>query len=150
MSLFGRGFSLGLRVLLLTGVIAILITTPATSNSYKEKDNRDPFESTNRLVFSFNVGLDQLVLEPVSIAYRDLMPNELKTPINNLLDTYKCHSALFTLYYRATLIMQTERLLVSLLASLLFYWETHFLIKIFYMKTVDKLLQFGLKIHDLI
>ena len=86
MSLFGRGFSLGLRVLLLTGVIAILITTPATSNSYKEKDNRDPFESTNRLVFSFNVGLDQLVLEPVSIAYRDLMPNELKTPINNLLD----------------------------------------------------------------
>ena len=86
MSLFGRGVSLGLRVLFITGVIAMLINSPASSDSYVQKYNSDPFEAPNRLIFSFNVGLDQLVLQPVAIAYRDLMPPELKTPINNLLD----------------------------------------------------------------
>jgi len=45
----------------------------------------DPLEVPNRFIFAFNVGLDQLVLQPTAVTYRDLVPDELKTPIGNFI-----------------------------------------------------------------
>lgn len=49
-----------------------------------EKAN-DPFEPANRLVFSANVAVDQLVLQPTAVTYRDLFPDELKPPVENFI-----------------------------------------------------------------
>ncbi|MGE0253303.1 MAG: VacJ family lipoprotein [Alphaproteobacteria bacterium] len=45
----------------------------------------DPFEPANRLVFSFNVMVDNLLLQPAAVTYRDLGPEGLKPAIRNLI-----------------------------------------------------------------
>ena len=49
------------------------------------EEANDPLEPANRFIFSANVAVDQLVLQPVSITYRDLFPDELKTPVENFI-----------------------------------------------------------------
>ena len=49
------------------------------------EEANDPFEPTNRLVFSANVAVDQLVLQPTAVTYRDLFPDELKPPVENFI-----------------------------------------------------------------
>lgn len=44
----------------------------------------DPFEPANRLIFAANTAVDTLILQPVAVTYRDLAPEELKTPFENL------------------------------------------------------------------
>lgn len=46
-------------------------------------DPRDPYESVNRAVFSFNDGLDRAVLKPVATAYRDVLPSPLRVMVRN-------------------------------------------------------------------
>lgn len=45
----------------------------------------DPFEPANRLMFAANNAVDTLILQPVAVTYRDLAPNELKTPFENVI-----------------------------------------------------------------
>jgi phospholipid-binding lipoprotein MlaA len=45
----------------------------------------DPFEAFNRKVFAFNDTIDRAVLEPVAKAYRDTVPELVRTGISNLL-----------------------------------------------------------------
>lgn len=45
----------------------------------------DPFEPANRLIFSVNTALDTLILQPVAVTYRDLAPEALKTPFENII-----------------------------------------------------------------
>lgn len=45
----------------------------------------DPLEVPNRFIFAFNVGLDQLALQPAAVTYRDLFPDRLKPPVKNLI-----------------------------------------------------------------
>lgn len=52
-------------------------TTPAAVNAV------DPWENWNRKVFAFNEAVDQTVLEPVAKAYRDFVPQLLRTGIGN-------------------------------------------------------------------
>lgn len=40
-----------------------------------EQEINDPIEPLNRLVYGFNRGLDHLIIRPVAIIYRDLIPN---------------------------------------------------------------------------
>ncbi len=40
-----------------------------------EQEVNDPIEPFNRAVYSFNRGLDHLIIRPVAIIYRDLTPN---------------------------------------------------------------------------
>jgi phospholipid-binding lipoprotein MlaA len=49
------------------------------------EEANDPFEPANRLVFSANVMVDQLVLQPTAVTYRDLFPDELKPPVENFI-----------------------------------------------------------------
>ena len=47
------------------------------------EEANDPLEPANRLIFSANVAVDQLVLQPTAVTYRDLVPDELKPPVEN-------------------------------------------------------------------
>jgi len=46
----------------------------------------DPWEGWNRNVFSFNEGLDRVVLKPVAETYRDVVPEFVRTAVNNMLN----------------------------------------------------------------
>ena len=47
------------------------------------KDPRDPFESYNRAMFSFNEALDENLLEPVAEAYKENIPEVAQTGVSN-------------------------------------------------------------------
>jgi phospholipid-binding lipoprotein MlaA len=46
-------------------------------------DERDPWESMNRSVFSFNDKLDRFVLKPVATVYRDVVPSVARKGVHN-------------------------------------------------------------------
>ena len=84
MPLFERGVGRILGIALLAGTLTAC-ASPPNSDSSEPAEINDPLEVPNRFIFAFNVGLDQLVLQPVAVTYRDLMPSELKVPIGNLI-----------------------------------------------------------------
>jgi phospholipid-binding lipoprotein MlaA len=45
----------------------------------------DPWEGFNRRVFAFNDAVDRAVLEPVARTYRDVVPQLVRTGVNNVL-----------------------------------------------------------------
>jgi phospholipid-binding lipoprotein MlaA len=49
----------------------------------KNPDPRDPFESFNRSVSSFNDGLDKAVIKPVATVYKGVTPNWMRTGVRN-------------------------------------------------------------------
>jgi phospholipid-binding lipoprotein MlaA len=49
-------------------------------------DLRDPYESTNRRVFTFNMGVDTVAIEPLSDAYRNSVPDRGKQALENHLN----------------------------------------------------------------
>ena len=57
-------------------------TTPLDERS----DERDRYESANRKVFEFNMGLDTYVLEPVASGYRDTVPDGGRRAVSNHLE----------------------------------------------------------------
>lgn len=73
-------------VALIAGSLAACTTAPQDDPEARAayEEANDPFEPANRLVFSANVMADQLVLQPAAVTYRDLVPNELKPPLQNL------------------------------------------------------------------
>jgi len=48
-------------------------------------DSGDRFETANRKVFAFNMGVDTLVLEPTAQIYRGMVPQTARTAVNNQL-----------------------------------------------------------------
>jgi len=48
------------------------------------RSKKDPFEPFNRTVFSFNEALDRAVLKPFAQAYKDILPEYVRTLIDNL------------------------------------------------------------------
>ena len=66
------------RVLLLMVVAALQACA-----TVKNPDPRDPFESFNRSVSSFNEGLDKAVLKPVATVYKGVTPNWMRTGVRN-------------------------------------------------------------------
>ena len=46
-------------------------------------DPRDPFEGLNRGVYRFNEGLDELIVKPAAIAYRDFVHAEIRDRVRN-------------------------------------------------------------------
>lgn len=53
--------------------------------SVPNPDPRDPLESFNRGVYSFNEGLDEAILKPVATVYRDVTPRLVRTGVGNFL-----------------------------------------------------------------
>ena len=63
------------------GAAALLLAGCATVPG--EPDPRDPYESFNRSMFSFNEGFDNLIARPVATAYQDYIPQLVRTGIGN-------------------------------------------------------------------
>ena len=49
----------------------------------------DPLEPINRAIFSFNIGVDKLVLKPIALTYRTIVPSPLRTGIFNFLNNLR-------------------------------------------------------------
>ena len=64
-----------------SGVAALVALQACTAVPHK--DPRDPMESWNRSVFAFNDSVDRAVVKPVATAYARVMPNWMRTGINN-------------------------------------------------------------------
>ncbi len=63
---------------LLTGCASVPGGPAATSPA-------DPWENWNRKVYAFNDAVDEAVLKPVAIAYRDTVPQPVRTGVGNVL-----------------------------------------------------------------
>ena len=59
---------------------AVLLTGCAT---VANPDPRDPLESYNRSMTSFNEQVDAMVLKPVATAYKEVMPGPVRTGVSN-------------------------------------------------------------------
>lgn len=49
------------------------------------KETNDPLEPTNRVFYAINNGLDTVILRPLAIAYRAVLPEPVRTGIHNVL-----------------------------------------------------------------
>ncbi|HET7061938.1 MAG TPA: VacJ family lipoprotein, partial [Nitrosospira sp.] len=56
----------------------------APPDSYPTVNKKDPWESMNRSVFSFNEKIDENVLKPVARGYKWIMPDPLETAVGNV------------------------------------------------------------------
>lgn len=54
-----------------------------------EPDPRDPLESMNRSVYQFNDTVDRAVFRPVATAYRDIVPNPVRSCVSNFFDNLR-------------------------------------------------------------
>jgi phospholipid-binding lipoprotein MlaA len=83
----------GLRLLLaalgLAGTVAGCATQPPKSDTVAYQayeQTNDPLEPTNRFLYRVNNVLDDYVLRPAAIAYRDVLPEPVRTGIHNALN----------------------------------------------------------------
>ena len=69
------------RVQGLAGAVALVLL--AGCASAPGADPRDPWERYNRSMYSFNEAVDTAVLKPVATAYRDVLPQPVRTGVSN-------------------------------------------------------------------
>ena len=63
-------------------------TVPAGGATPTATSRVDPWESWNRKVFAFNEAVDEAVLKPVAEAYRDVLPQLVRTGIGNVFGNF--------------------------------------------------------------
>lgn len=63
--------------------LAVMALVVASGCATTGSDPRDPFEGFNRAMFGVNEGFDQLVGRPISSAYRDIVPDPVRTWVRN-------------------------------------------------------------------
>ena len=63
--------------------VLVLLLFAAGCATVQSPDARDPWESMNRSVFSFNDKVDRIVLKPVATAYRNVVPDAVQKGVNN-------------------------------------------------------------------
>ena len=64
------------------GVLVLLVLLQACA-AVPYPDRRDPLESMNRGIFTFNDKLDRAVLKPVATVYRDGTPHWMQVGVRN-------------------------------------------------------------------
>ena len=65
------------------GLLCLFLAACSATPDTAQTDSRDPYETTNRQVFRFNMAVDSAAVEPVANAYRRNMPQAGKTAIEN-------------------------------------------------------------------
>ena len=60
-------------------------STPGSTSRNAAATPGDPWENWNRKVFGFNERVDEAVLKPVATAYRDVVPQLVRTGVGNVL-----------------------------------------------------------------
>ncbi|MEL0042542.1 MAG: MlaA family lipoprotein, partial [Candidatus Puniceispirillum sp.] len=78
--------STSIKALLGNGLLCLFLVACSALPYTAQIDSRDPYETTNRQVFRFNMAVDSAAVEPVANAYRHSMPEAGKTAIENHLD----------------------------------------------------------------
>jgi phospholipid-binding lipoprotein MlaA len=75
------------RYLVRTAALVLLALLGGCASVPADKANpSDPFERVNRTTYKFNSALDRAVLKPVATAYRDYVPQFIRTGVGNFLD----------------------------------------------------------------
>ena len=67
------------RWALLSVVVAVSVGCATRPDAHPQ----DPFETFNRDVYRFNEVVDEAVVKPVAIAYRDVTPDPVRTGVSN-------------------------------------------------------------------
>ncbi len=78
-----------LSALAVLGLLAGCATRPPASNPAavaEYEQTNDPLEPTNRVLYKANTALDDYVLRPAAIAYKDVLPNPVRNSIHNALN----------------------------------------------------------------
>ncbi len=65
-------------------IVMIPVVLAGCASTSEFRDERDPWESYNRAIYSFNDGLDRVVLKPVAKGYRAITPSFLDRGITNI------------------------------------------------------------------
>jgi len=73
------------RHLLCVGTIAFGLVGCATQDAEQGSAVNDPLEPFNRYMLAINRGVDTVVLRPVAVAYRDLVPYPVQDAVHNFL-----------------------------------------------------------------
>jgi len=71
-----------LRLSILTIASALLVSGCSSLPADQRSDARDPYETSNRQIFAFNMGVDDAVIEPAAKGYRKL-PEGVQTALTN-------------------------------------------------------------------
>jgi len=64
-------------------------TEPATETSGDIDVVNDPLEAFNRAIFQINLFLDGILIKPLALLYRDLVPPEVRTGVHNALSNLR-------------------------------------------------------------
>ncbi len=76
-----------LAVVMLASCAAAPKNDPESVAEYQKIN--DPAEPTNRFIFSFNQGLDKVIIKPLTSFYRGLFPDPLRKGVHNFLNNLK-------------------------------------------------------------
>jgi phospholipid-binding lipoprotein MlaA len=79
-------FAASLRTLVLVATVSVLAgcaTVPPGPAGTQAAAPADPWENWNRKVYSFNDAIDSAVVKPVATAYRDVVPQLVRTGVSN-------------------------------------------------------------------
>ena len=81
-----RNSDLAVRAVVLRSIaLASLLLAVAGCATVKTADPRDPLESFNRSMFSFNDELDKAIFKPAATIYRDATPQLVRQGVSNFL-----------------------------------------------------------------
>ncbi len=61
-------------------------TPVVTAQDLQTPDDNDPFESGNRIMFDVNQALDEILLRPVSVVYRAVVPDFAQDGVRNFMN----------------------------------------------------------------
>lgn len=59
------------------------VNDPVALSAYQRAN--DPYEATNRKIFKFNQGFDHVVMRPIAVSYRAVLPEAFRRMITNFL-----------------------------------------------------------------
>lgn len=79
-------------MLVALGLAAACASPPPESDAAARQafyEANDPLEPLNRTIWDFNLFFDRILLRPVAIAYRDVVPDPIQTGVRNFLDNLK-------------------------------------------------------------
>lgn len=73
----------------LMAAMCVLVLAGCSGNKVYDDDVYDPLEPYNRIIFSFNDGLDTVLIRPVTIGYVKVVPEALRVSLRSFLRNLK-------------------------------------------------------------